>query len=352
QTTRFAPLETFADSVSQGRAVQNHCRELRDAGYEPDIIIGHPGWGDMMFLDLVWPQARQVSYMEFYYRHDARDAHFDPEFKPRPAEREFAALRNLNQLLAFERSAVCITPTLWQKQLFPDALTPAMHVIHEGVDTAALTPDPAATIRLPDGRTLDRTTPVLTYSARNLEPYRGFHWFMRALPQIQADRPDVFTIIVGGEDVSYGRRPELHANWKQALLDEVGDQLDLSRIWFAGRLAYDQYVSVLQLSWVHMYLSYPFVLSWSLIEAMACGCAIVASRTEPVQEALADTENAMLVDFANPRAIPDAVTGLLADADARQRLGAAARITAETRYDVERMALPGYERLIAGLLGI
>ncbi|EAB6717737.1 glycosyltransferase, partial [Salmonella enterica subsp. enterica] len=160
------------------------------------------------------------------------------------------------------------------------------------------------------------------------------------------------TIIVGGEDVSYGRRPELHANWKQALLDEVGDQLDLSRIWFAGRLAYDQYVSVLQLSWVHMYLSYPFVLSWSLIEAMACGCAIVASRTEPVQEALADTENAMLVDFANPRAIPDAVTGLLADADARQRLGAAARITAETRYDVERMALPGYERLIAGLLGI
>jgi len=343
---RYPPLESFANQVRQGRAAAALMTELRNGGYEPDVVIGHPGWGDMMFLRRVWPAARVISYLEFYYRDVGGDLGFDPEFPVQDHDRELLTLRNLAQIHAHHTAELCVGPTRWQREMFPAPVRRSIHVIHEGVDTRALRPREKVRIRLPDGRQLTRATRVLTYSARNLEPYRGFHVFMRTLPDIQRDNPELFTIIIGGDGVSYGRRPPGGGNWRETMLAEVGDRLDLSRIWFAGKLPYADYQRVLQLSAVHTYLTFPFVLSWSFIEAMACGCAIVGSHTGPVEEVIRDGVNGRLVPFFDREALRGTIGELLADEEQRRRLGEAARLQARRHYDVNAVTLPRYAEMI------
>jgi glycosyltransferase involved in cell wall biosynthesis len=343
---RFPPLDAFANQIRQGRAAAALMTTLRDRGYEPDVVVGHPGWGDLMFLRQVWPAARLISYLEFYYKDQGADYGFDPEFPVVDQDRQLLTLRNLAQIHAQHHSDLCISPTRWQRDLFPAPVRRSIHVLHEGVDTRALKPRHKVRLRLPDGRLLTRATPVLTYSARNLEPYRGFHVFMRALPEIQRDHPKLFTVIVGGDGVSYGRRPPNGGNWREAMLAEVGDRLDLDRIWFAGKLPYADYQRVLQLSTVHTYLTFPFVLSWSFIEAMACGCTIVGSRTGPVEEVLEDGVNGRLVPFFDREALRGTIGELLADEAQRQRLGLAARAHARRHYDVNDVTLPHYAEAI------
>lgn len=343
---RFPPLDAFGNQVRQGRAAAAKMAELRDAGYEPDVVIGHPGWGDLLFLRQIWPAARFISYLEFYYRETGADYGYDPEFPVTDQDHQFLTLRNLAQLHAHHLADLCISPTRWQRDLFPPVIRRSIHVLHEGVDTRLLKPKHKVRLRLPDGRLLTRATPVLTYSARSLEPYRGFHVFMRALPDIQRDNPNLFTVIVGGDGVSYGRRPPNGNHWREAMLAEVGDRLDHDRIWFAGKLPYADYQRVLQISAVHVYLTYPFVLSWSFIEAMACGCTIVGSRTGPVEEVIEDGVNGRLVPFFDREALRATVADLIADPDERARLGAAARQLARRAYDVNDVTLPRYAEAI------
>lgn len=346
---RFPPLDAFANQIRQGRAAAALMTRLGEEGYAPDVIIGHPGWGDLMFAQQVWPAARLISYLEFYYRDVGADYGFDPEFPVDGQDRQLLTLRNLAQIHAHHLSDLCISPTRWQRDLFPAAVRRSIHVVHEGVDTRALKPKHTVRMRLPDGRLLTRATPVLTYSARNLEPYRGFHVFMRTLPDMQRDNPDLFTIIVGGDGVSYGRRPPNGANWREAMLAEVGDRLDHDRIWFAGKLPYADYQRVLQLSAVHTYLTFPFVLSWSFIEAMACGCTIVGSQTGPVEEVIEDGVNGRLVPFFDREALRATVAELLADDEQRARLGASARHHARRHYDVHDVTLPRYAEVVRAI---
>lgn len=345
--THFAPLEGLAASVRQGRDVADYCANLASQGYRPDVIIGHPGWGDLLFIDRIWPRAKKISYLEFFYRDNGPDVHFDPEFKANPSEREYLKLRNVNQLMAFEMSDICVAPTEWQKSLFSAPVRQSIEVVHEGVDTATVKPDPNVRVELPDGRILTRRDLVLTYCARNLEPYRGFHTFMRALPGIQRALPSLQTIIVGGNDVSYGRRPSGTANWKSEMLLEVGKQLDQSRLWFAGKLPFERYLNVLQLSTVHIYLTYPFVLSWSLVEAMAAGCTIVAADVGPVREALEDKVSAYLVPFPDVVKLQEGVVAAFGEhEETRLAIAVAAATTAAERFDFRRVSLPAYDRLI------
>ena len=346
---RFPPLEAFANQIRQGRAAAALMTQLKDGGYEPDVIVGHPGWGDLIFARQIWPAARLISYMEFYYRDVGADYGFDPEFPVVDQDRQLLTLRNLAQIHAQHHSDLCIAPTRWQRSLFPAPMRRSIHVVHEGVDTRALKPKHKVRLRVPDRRLLTRATPVLTYSARNLEPYRGFHVFMRTLPDMQRDNPDLFTIIVGGDGVSYGRRPPNGNNWREAMLAEVGDRLDHDRIWFTGKLPYADYQRVLQLSAVHIYLTFPFVLSWSFIEAMACGCTIVGSQTGPVEEVIEDGVNGRLVPFFDREALRATVAELLADDAQRARLGAAARHHARRYYDVHDVTLPRYAEAVRAI---
>jgi glycosyltransferase involved in cell wall biosynthesis len=226
--------------------------------------------------------------------------------------------------------------------------------VHEGVDTILVKPDPSARLWLSGGHCLSRTDDIVTYSARDLEPYRGFHVFMRALPRVLEQRPRAQVLIVGGDGVSYGRRPEKADSYPAQLLAELDGKVDLKRVHFLGHLPYQQYLTVLQISTVHVYLTYPFVLSWSLVEAMAAGCLVIGSRSAPVEEVICDGENGQLVDFFDVEGLGNRIANALArDGDGvNDSIRAAARQTVIARYELNSVCLPAYLNLLRSLLQI
>ncbi len=228
-------------------------------------------------------------------------------------------------------------------------------VIHDGIDTNTLVPNPDIQAKLNKSLALTKRDEVITFVNRNLEPYRGYHIFMRSLPELLKRRPKVHVMIVGGDGVSYGRAPDPKrgSSWKEIFLREVLPQIpknDLARIHFLGRIPYQAFVSLLQLSTVHVYLTYPFVLSWSLLEAMSCGCAIVASNTQPVQEVIEDNQTGRLVDFFDIKGLTDQICTLLDSPKERKRLGANARQFVREHYDLKTICLPKQIQWVESLL--
>ncbi|MEO8298192.1 MAG: glycosyltransferase family 4 protein [Burkholderiales bacterium] len=307
-------LRTMENAVLHGQAVARVLLKLKQQGWRPDTILAHPGWGETLYAKDVFPDARLVHYCEWYYGAEGAagesDLGFDPEFPATFDDR--ARIRTWNALhtLNLEHCDQGVTPTRWQWQQHPLAYRDKIAVIHEGIDTDRLGPDPAAWIKTPSGNVLKAGDPVITYVARNLEPYRGFHIFMRALEKIQQQHPTCHAVIVGGDDVSYGRRPPEAKTWREHMLREV--TFDPARTHFMGKLPYADYARVLQVSAAHVYLTYPFVLSWSLLEAMACGCQVIASNTAPVREAMEHNRNGWLLRFDDVDAIAHAGAQALA----------------------------------------
>lgn len=335
-------------------------RRLKEMGCCPDVVVIHPGWGEGMFLPEVWPKARYGIYCEFFYGAAGRDTGFDPEIHPaRPEDGPRLRVKNLNNLMHFDFADAGLAPTHWQASTFPDSFRHRISVIHDGIDTELVRPDAHADmhIRLSNGLVkLDRRQDVVTYVSRNLEPYRGVHTFMRSLPALFRKRPDAWVLMVGGESVSYGAVPDPvrygNRSWKQIFMEEIASELPASardRVVFLGRVPYEHYLRILQISRVHVYLTYPFVLSWSLLEAMSAGCAIVASNTSPVIEAIEDGVTGRLVEFFDPQGLAERVLDLLNNPDESMRLGQAARAFAVERYDLEKVCLPQQIEWISAL---
>ncbi len=331
----------FDRSVRIGMAVVEACQLLKSRGITPDIICGHAGWGEMLFIKDVFPDTPILSYFEFYYHMFNVDVDFDPEFPARNQNPFGLRTRNAVSLLTFDAVDWGNVPTRWQKSVHPPEMRSRLSVLHEGVDTDMVRPDPNARITLMrDGVTLTRADEVITYVARNLEPYRGFHIMMRAAREILKRRPRAHILFVGGDGVSYGPSLPPGATFRDIMLNEVGPDLDMSRVHFLGQVPYEVYLRVLQLSSAHIYLTYPFVLSWSFIEAMAAGCAMIGSATPPVMEVLKHGENGRLVDFFSPTGIADAVDQMLNHPEQTRTLRANARATAVQSYDLTRVTLP------------
>lgn len=335
-------LRQMEGATLHGQAAARAMLALKAAGFTPDVVLAHPGWGDALYARDIYPAARIVHFCEWYYDSDGADVGFDPEFPARFDDR--ARIRTWNALHALNlvNCDLAVTATRWQRSRHPLVFQPKIEVCHEGVAVAALGPDPKASLTLPAGNMLAAGDPVVTYVARNLEPYRGFHVLMRALAAIQDRHPRAHAIVIGGDDVSYGRRPKDAPNWREKMLAEV--PLDRSRVHFLGRVPRPVFVKVLQISAAHVYLTYPFVLSWSLIEAMACGAPIVASDTAPVREILQDGRNARMVDFFAVAALADAVLETLARPAGIEAQIAAARADA-AGFD-HASGLSGYDRLL------
>lgn len=329
-------LGTVQNGALNGEVVAKLLLKLKAQGYTPDVILAHPGWGEALFVKDVHPQARLVSLFEFYYHAHGADVGFEPGSHVDINLAAVQTTRNLLHLMNLERCDAGVSPTMWQRSLHPQAYQSKIRVIHEGIDTALMSPDPAASFTLSGGRVLTKADTVLTYVARHLEPYRGFHVFMRALPEIQRRNPGAVTVIAGGDGVSYGRKPEGAANWREKLLAELGDRLDLSRIVFTGQLPYADYRSLLRVSTAHAYLTYPFVLSWSALEAMACGCLLVASNTPPITEVMRHGENALLFDFFDQEALATRLTDALSRPEDYAPLRQAAREAVVQGYGVEQ----------------
>src|SRR5690606_23323627 len=304
----------------------------------------HPGWGESLFLKEIWPKAKLGIYCEFFYHPSGNDVGFDPEFANDDAgDRCRVALKNINNLLHFETADAGLSPTHWQASTFPLPFRDHITVVHDGIDTDTLTPNPAIKLTINDNLTLTRDDEIITFVNRNLEPYRGYHVFMRALPRLLAEHPKARIMIVGGNDVSYGAKPTDGRSWKDRFIAEVRPGIsntDWQRVHFLGKIPYPSFIGLMQISTVHVYLTYPFVLSWSLLEAMSIGCAIVASDTPPLHEAITHGETGLLVDFFNSDALAMQISYLLNDPAKRAALGANARRFAQNHYDLKTVCLP------------
>jgi glycosyltransferase involved in cell wall biosynthesis len=343
------PLLRDAEAkVLRAEACASAMLQLARQGYRPDVVIANPGWGEALFVKDVFPAARLICLLEFFYASSGADFGFDPEFgTPGLEARMKLRLKNLALMEALQAMDHGVAPTAWQASRLPAEWRGKVDVIFDGIDTFHVRPDPDARFAhpaVPDE--LRSGDPVITFVNRNLEPYRGYHVFMRALPEIQQRLPQARILLVGGDGVSYGAAPPPGLTWKQHILDGVSGQLDLSRVHFLGQLPYAEYLKLLQVSAAHVYLTYPFVLSWSCLEAMSAGCHVVASRTAPVEDFIDSGVNGTLVDFFDAPGLAEAVERAVQQRHDDTALRRSARATVVERCELQD-CLTQWQRLLA-----
>ena len=320
--------------IIRGQAVASTLLNLKNQGLSPDYIVAHVGWGEGIFCKDIFPNVPLITFFEFYYHAQGADVGFDPEMPVTMDDALRIRVKNISNLLSLEASDVGISPTAWQRSLYPEAFQHKIKLIHEGINTDIAVPDPEAWLSLSNSLILTRAVEVVTFVARNLEPYRGFHHFMRAVEIICKSRPNAHILIVGGDDISYGRPPSGSKNWREHMLKEVS--VDTHRVHFLGKLPYQHYLNVLQISSAHVYLTVPFVLSWSMLEAMSVGCVVVASNTPPVQEVIQHGENGFLVDYFSAEAIANQVIEVLNQREQLDTIRTNARNTIIARYPLKQ----------------
>ncbi len=338
------------ENVRRGQAVARTALEIKKSGFEPDLICVHSGWGEGLYLKDIFPDARVLVFCEFYYNAEGSDVTFETRGDPLPLDKRLLTrTRNMTQLLSMAGSDWGISPTHWQRAQYPAMIRERVSVIHDGIDTDLVRPDPAARCTLATGARLKAGDEVVTFVNRNLEPYRGFHIFARALPLIQKLRPRAHVVIIGEDCVSYGAPPPKGTTYREMFMKEVRDKLDMSKVHFLGRVPYEHFLTILRVSAAHVYLTYPFVLSWSMLEAMAAGCLVIGSRTPPVQEVLQHERNGLLVDFFSPDEVARAVDRTLSSPDRLRGLRQAARETVVENYDLRTVCLPRQMNLIESL---
>ena len=348
-TDMHAATRELDAAVRRADIVAHTAANLKRLGFEPDVIIGHHGWGELLNIRDVWPDAALLGYFEFFYCTNGIDVGFDPEFPTCPAEYPRIRAKNAVNLLALNLGAHGQTPTRWQLSTYPAWAQQFITLLPEGVNLDVCKPDPQVRrCNLIIGGTAIRPNEkLITYVARDLEPYRGFHVIMRAVPYLLRARKDIRIVIVGADGVSYGMPPP-EGTWRQKMLAELGHQIDPKRVLFPGRIKYQTYLQMLQRSDAHVYLTYPFVASWSLREALATGCVVIGSDTPTVREFVTHEENGLLVSFFDPQRLAEAILRVLGDKPLARRLRGNARLFSEKNLAMGAY-IADYEALIERL---
>lgn len=343
--TAYGLSKVWEKAAGSGFGAAKAAYQLKDGGLIPDIILGHTGWGELLFLKQVWPDVPILGFFEYFYNMTGGTVGFDPE---EPVSKDMPFLmeaRNSVPYAAYHQVDAGIVPTYWQRDRFPKGFHDKLTVLHDGIRTDKLSPNPDASLRLKRAKSaITRNDEVVTYIARNMERTRGFHQFMRALPEILDARPNARVIAIGGNDVSYGKASDHPGGRRGEMEEEVGHLIDWDRVHFVGRVSYDRFCQIIQLSRCHIYLSMPFVLSWSTLEAMAMQATIVSSDVPSVTEVITHNETGLLVDFFDPSALAKQVVEVLKAPEDYAHLGKNARDLVVDRYDFLTRSLP---RLIA-----
>ena len=326
-------LRGFEQAVLHGQAAFEACLGAKNAGFYPDLIFGHAGWGSTLFLKDVFPRAPLALNFEWFYHAHGTDCDFDPT-DPLSADDE-ARIRIKNATLLADLAAcdggVCATR--FQYEQFPKHLRSNLIIGHEGIDTNFFKPNPGGKLVLADGKLdLSGVDEIVTYATRGMEPYRGFPQFIEAAHLLLKARPNAHVVIAGDDRVAYGKQAPDGKTYKQLLLEKF--PLDPARAHFVGSLPYGEYVKLLQCTKAHVYLTRPFVLSWSMLEAMSCGALVVGSNTPPVQEVITDGVNGLMVDFFKPDQLAATLDHVLAQSQKFDLIRQKARDTVVAKYDL------------------
>lgn len=344
--------KTWEEAAGNGFGAITAARALeRDEGFKPDIVLGHTGWGELLFFKELWKDVPVLGFFEYYYLTHGGPVNFDPEDPSTEHTPYLLQARNAVPNSNIHAVDMGTSPTFWQRDTFPQSFHDKLYVCHDGIRTDTLQRKRKVALGLGRlGRDLTRDDEIFTYMARNMERTRGFHAFMRALPEIQKARPKARVLVMGGNDASYGKQSGHPGGLRGEMEEEVGDQIDWDRVHFLGHVPYSSFVDIINLSRCHIYLTMPFVLSWSLLEAMSMQATIVASDVAPVREAMTHGETGLLVDFFDPKALAAQVADVLANPRAYAHLGPAARASVVERYDFLTRCLPEHIRQINALV--
>lgn len=337
----------FEESIGNAIGAGNGCKVLKQNGFKPDLIVGHANWGELLYIKETWPDAPLLGYFEYYFIAKGGLVGFDPEF-PEAGDigpRLFA--NNAINHLSFERCDFGFTATEWQKATHPPSMQGRIAVVHEGIRTDRLIPDHDGDFAVEFATTrFARGEEIVTYVARSLEPARGFHTMMRSLPRLQALRPNARVAIVGGDDVSYGRRLAEGHTFRDWLTRELGDSVDWSRVHFLGRIPYGKLIDLIKLARCHVYLTVPFIPSWSMLEAMALEKTIVSSDVAPIREIMTDGKTGLLVNFFQPVLLAERIADVLADSSNFRMIGTAARERLVSDYDFSTRTFPKWRTFV------
>ncbi|MEM6372295.1 MAG: glycosyltransferase family 4 protein [Pseudomonadota bacterium] len=343
--------KTWETAAGNGFGAVTALRALVADGFTPDIVIGHVGWGEMTFFREVLPDTPMIGFFEYFYSVRGGPVGFDPSEPVSDHAPYIMQGNNVVPHVNIQTVDLAHSPTQWQRDRFPPSFHDKMYVCHDGIRTDKLRPDANASITLGRiGRPLTRKDEVVTYMARNLETTRGFHQFMRALPAIQTARPNARILVIGGNDASYGGKSKHPGGLRGQMEAEVGHLLDWDRLHFLGQVPYENYQQIIQISTCHIYLTMPFVLSWSLLETMSMQATIVASDVPPVREAMTHAKTGLLVDFFDPEALAAQVVDVLSRPSEFAYLGEAARQHVVETYDFQTVCLPEHLRQINALV--
>ena len=326
-------LRFYEESIIHGQSAAEAIISIQQAGFVPDVIFGH-SWGSSMFVKDIFPNVPYIAYLEWYYN----PVNSDVDFGKKPLDidaRANLSCRNSHILQDLVNCDYGVSPTYWQRDQFPKIFHDKIKVIHEGVDTDICVPDENVEFKVPNTDiVLTRKDEVLTYATRGMEEYRGFPEFMKAASVLMKQRPNLH-VVIGGEDrVCYGRQLR-NDTWKAKMLREL--EFDDKRLHFVGSLMYKDYLKLLQVSKAHVYLTYPFVLSWSLIEALAVKCCVIASDTPPVREVIDDGYNGLLTDFYDTDAMVEKINSVLDNPKKYLKIRDNARKTAIENYDLKKL---------------
>jgi glycosyltransferase involved in cell wall biosynthesis len=343
-------VKDFSRYVDRADALEKVLLRQKDNGLLPDVILAHPGWGEAMYLKEIFPQAKLICFFEYFFSTTKNNIDFDPMLSSSLNQKIHYRMSNTASLVALDAADMGVTPTQWQLSTFPKVHQQNIRVIHDGVDTATVKPSGLTCIDLTtlDNRkiSLSKDDEIISYSVRNLEPSRGFHRYMEALPALQKKRPNAYVVIVGGEEKSYSVSHASGKSWREVMLNEVGSQLILDRVLFVGKIPYSTLLNLFSITSLHIYMTSPFVLSWSMMEAMACEAPILASATEPVQEVITDNQNGVLFDYFSTEDLVHKADKLLNAPELSRSLGQQARKTIIEHYDLHTVCLPQQIELI------
>jgi glycosyltransferase involved in cell wall biosynthesis len=339
-------LTRTENAILTGQAAYSALHALKKDNWTPDVICAHSGFGAGLFAKDVFPDAKYLAYHEWYFNgglsedgQPVAEGNHDSLVRGRLANLPF-----LVDLAAMDRG---LTPTRYQHSQFPAVFKPNIHVLHDGVDTDFYTPADSATVNLAKGGSLTQDSEVITYVARGMEPYRGFPQFMEAVAKVQKQNSNVHTIIVGQDRVAYGSKRKDGLTYKEHALKSL--DLDMSRIHFPGLVSFEALREIFRISSVHVYLTAPFVLSWSMIEAMSTGCIVLGSDTPPVQEVIRDGDNGFLVDLLDSDRIAERILDIIKNKAALADIRQNARETILLNYDAKN-TLPCHRQMIVDLL--
>ena len=331
-------LKGLAHAQALAEQYRKAMEQLAQSGWHPDVVVSHSGWGCGLHSPLVWPSARRIAYVEWWFAVDTPLYNFDPANQWWPGPGDGRSLRERNLPLALELSEAdqLIAPTRWQRQQLPGSLQQRCQVIPDGVDLKRFRPNP----------TRRAAQPLLTYGTRGMEPMRGFPELIEALPQALEAHPQLEVEIAGEDRICYGGTPPAEGSFGKWAQKRLSTWVEADRVRLLGRLRPAEYPAWLQRSWMHVHLSRPYVASWSLLEAMATGCCLIASNTEPIREFL-QPSSAALVDFRMTNWLTPVVAGLLTDRRLASKMKLNAREAAKT-FDERRFAKAWSDALCAG----